>query len=87
MQCAIFSSFGPLSVRKPAVSLADSSELRVILSILYTIVETVRVPAEDGDTEEFEELRKNFQAETGIIKQIDIHFSYLFFSDLSISKV
>lgn len=56
--------FGPMAVRKPAVSLADSAELRVILSILYTIVETVRSKSED-DTDEFEEVRKGFRVELG----------------------
>lgn len=53
-----------MAIRKPAVSLADSAELRVILSILYTIVETVRSKSED-DTDDFEELRKSFKVELG----------------------
>lgn len=55
-----------MAVRKPAVSLADSAELRVIFSILYTIVETVRTKSED-DTEEFEEQRKAFKVELGTV--------------------
>jgi hypothetical protein len=53
-----------MAIRKPAVSLADSADLRVILSILYTVVETVRSKSED-DTDEFEELRTNFKSEIG----------------------
>lgn len=58
---------GPMTVRKPAVSLADSSELRVIFSILYTIVETIRTRSDD-DNEEFEEQRKAFKVELGTKK-------------------
>ncbi len=53
-----------MAIRKPAVSLADSAELRVILSILYTIVETVRSKSEH-DSDEFEELKQNFKIELG----------------------
>lgn len=62
-----------MAIRKPAVSLADSAELRVILSILYTIVETVRSKSDD-DTEEFEELRKAFKVELGKYKKTTINF-------------
>ena len=44
------------------VSLAHSSDLRVILSVLYTIVETLRVPADD-DSEAYTQLRQTFKEE------------------------
>jgi len=64
-----------MAIRKPAVSLADSADLRVILSILYTMVETVRSKSED-DTDEFEEIGSNFKHELGV-----------FISHLKIMKV
>ncbi|KAI8511230.1 Striatin-interacting protein 2, partial [Branchiostoma belcheri] len=50
------------ALRKPAVSLADSTDLRVVLSILYTMVETMRVGCE-ADTQEQQHLRDMFQRE------------------------
>ncbi|KAG9346873.1 hypothetical protein JZ751_005800 [Albula glossodonta] len=39
------------AVRKPAISLADSTELRVLLSTMYLMVETIRVETEDDRPE------------------------------------
>ncbi|KAL4640734.1 hypothetical protein GN956_G11605 [Arapaima gigas] len=52
------------AVRKPAISLADSTELRVLLSIMYLMVEMVRSEAED-DKPEWRAARETFKAELG----------------------
>ncbi|KAK5876877.1 hypothetical protein CesoFtcFv8_026182 [Champsocephalus esox] len=52
------------AVRKPAISLADSTELRVLLSIMYLMVETVRVQTED-DRPEWRAARDAFKNELG----------------------
>ncbi|XP_037071715.1 striatin-interacting protein 2-like [Pollicipes pollicipes] len=72
-KCGVFSAFLELlyleiengttasaALRKLAVSLADSTDLRVVLSVLYIMVEVMRVPDElDPCTQ----LRENFKAE------------------------
>nr|CAG4635973.1 EOG090X01YQ [Eubosmina coregoni]SVE69657.1 EOG090X01YQ [Eubosmina coregoni] len=50
------------AMRKLAVSLADSSDLRVILSVFYTIVEVLRCN-QDEDEEEFKHIQEEFRAE------------------------
>lgn len=50
------------ALRKPAVSLADSTDLRVILNLMYTMVETLRLE-EESDNEECRRLRNNFASE------------------------
>uniref|UniRef100_A0A667YUL4 Striatin interacting protein 2 n=1 Tax=Myripristis murdjan TaxID=586833 RepID=A0A667YUL4_9TELE len=52
------------AVRKPAISLADSTELRVLLSIMYLMVETIRVQTED-DRPEWRTAREAFKNELG----------------------
>uniref|UniRef100_A0A8C7ZW29 Striatin interacting protein 2 n=1 Tax=Oryzias sinensis TaxID=183150 RepID=A0A8C7ZW29_9TELE len=52
------------AVRKPAISLADSTELRVLLSIMYLMVETIRVQTED-DQPEWRAAREAFKTELG----------------------
>uniref|UniRef100_A0A8C1U7K2 Striatin interacting protein 2 n=1 Tax=Cyprinus carpio TaxID=7962 RepID=A0A8C1U7K2_CYPCA len=52
------------AVRKPAISLADSTELRVLLSIMYLMVETIRVETE-GDSPERKAAREAFKTELG----------------------
>jgi len=50
------------AMRKLAVSLADSSDLRVILSVFYTIVEVLRHNQED-DSDECKQVQDEFRAE------------------------
>nr|CAG4644598.1 EOG090X01YQ [Leptodora kindtii] len=50
------------AMRKLAVSLADSSNLRVILSVFYIIVEVMRCTRED-DTDEYKQLQEEFRTE------------------------
>uniref|UniRef100_A0AC11DJD1 Striatin interacting protein 1 n=1 Tax=Ovis aries TaxID=9940 RepID=A0AC11DJD1_SHEEP len=52
------------AVRKPAISLADSTDLRVLLNIMYLIVETVHQECE-GDKAEWRTMRQTFRAELG----------------------
>lgn len=59
------SSAATSALRKPAVSLGDSTDLRIILNVLYTFVEVMRVPGE-ADTDEMKRLRENFIAELAL---------------------
>lgn len=52
------------AVRKPAISLADSTDLRVLLNIMYLIVETVQQD-EPADKPEWRAIRDTFKAELG----------------------
>ncbi|XP_076338024.1 striatin interacting protein isoform X2 [Tachypleus tridentatus] len=56
------SSAATSALRKPAVSLGDSTDLRVILSVLYTFVEVMRVSA-DSDSDEMKKIQENFKNE------------------------
>ena len=53
------------AVRKPAISLADSTDLRVLLNIMYLIVETVQQD-DSADRPEWRAIRDTFQAELGM---------------------
>lgn len=59
------SSAATSALRKPAVSLGDSTDIRVILNVLYTFVEVMRVQMET-DTDEMKENRETFQKELGL---------------------
>ncbi|XP_043547881.1 striatin-interacting protein 2-like isoform X1 [Chiloscyllium plagiosum] len=50
------------SLRKPAISLADSTELRVLLNIMYLMVEIIRCEDED-DKPEWSSARDGFRTE------------------------
>ncbi|XP_037087577.1 LOW QUALITY PROTEIN: striatin-interacting protein 1-like [Pollicipes pollicipes] len=65
LQLEIESGTAPVTaLRKLAVSLADSSDLRVILSVLYLMVEQMRTDGGD-DTPEEARLRQAFAQELG----------------------
>ncbi|NXI97875.1 STRP1 protein, partial [Psophia crepitans] len=66
------------AVRKPAISLADSTDLRVLLNIMYLIVETVRQEA-DGDKPEWKSTRQTFRAELGAPLYNNEPFSVMLF--------
>nr|XP_048682481.1 striatin-interacting protein 1 isoform X3 [Caretta caretta] len=66
------------AVRKPAISLADSTDLRVLLNIMYLIVETVRQEAE-GDKIEWKTIRQTFRAELGAPLYNNEPFSVMLF--------
>uniref|UniRef100_A0A8B9PG11 Striatin interacting protein 1 n=1 Tax=Apteryx owenii TaxID=8824 RepID=A0A8B9PG11_APTOW len=66
------------AVRKPAISLADSTDLRVLLNIMYLIVETVRQEAE-GDKVEWKTMRQTFRAELGAPLYNNEPFSVMLF--------
>ncbi|GBM17905.1 Striatin-interacting protein 1 [Araneus ventricosus] len=59
------SSAATSALRKPAVSLGDSTDIRIILNVLYTFVEVMRVEVE-SDTDEMKKCRETFQKEIGL---------------------
>ncbi|XP_061920461.1 striatin-interacting protein 1 homolog isoform X3 [Entelurus aequoreus] len=67
------------AVRKPAISLADSTELRVLLSIMYLMVETIRLQTED-DRPEWRAAREAFKTELGAPLYNGEPFSLLLFT-------
>ncbi|XP_036800436.1 striatin-interacting protein 1 homolog isoform X4 [Oncorhynchus mykiss] len=67
------------AVRKPAISLADSTELRVLLSIMYLMVETIRLQTED-DRPEWRTAREAFKTELGSPLYNGEPFSLLLFT-------
>lgn len=58
------SSAATSALRKPAVSLGDSTDLRAILSVLYIFVEVMRVSSET-DTDDMKRDRTTFANELG----------------------
>ncbi|XP_043944773.1 striatin-interacting protein 2 [Protopterus annectens] len=67
------------ALRKPAISLADSTELRVLLSVMYLIVETIRLQTED-DRPEWKTIRETFKAELGCPTHGEEPFALLLFT-------
>lgn len=59
------SSAATSALRKPAVSLGDSTDLRAILSVLYIFVEVMRVSTET-DTDDMKRDRANFASELAL---------------------
>lgn len=53
------------ALRKVAVSLADSVDLRLILSVLYIITEVIRAEAEAG-SKDFSEIAEAFTSELSL---------------------
>lgn len=56
------------AVRKPAISLADSTDLRVLLNIMYLMVETIQKD-DPADKPEWKIIRETFRAELGKFHQ------------------
>lgn len=56
------------AVRKPAISLADSTDLRVLLNIMYLMVETIQQD-DPADKPEWKIIRETFRAELGTFHQ------------------
>ncbi|XP_067391105.1 striatin-interacting protein 2 isoform X2 [Emydura macquarii macquarii] len=67
------------ALRKPAISLADSTELRVLLSVMYLMVENVRVEAED-DLPEWRNSRETFRTELSFPVHNEEPFALLLFT-------
>ncbi|CAH2275447.1 Hypothetical predicted protein [Pelobates cultripes] len=67
------------ALRKPALSLADSTELRVILSVKYLLVETIRQELESDDSE-WNVQRETFRAELAFPVHSDEPFAHLLFT-------
>uniref|UniRef100_A0A4W3JP59 Striatin interacting protein 1 n=1 Tax=Callorhinchus milii TaxID=7868 RepID=A0A4W3JP59_CALMI len=66
------------AVRKPAISLADSTDLRVLLNIMYLMVETIRQEA-DEDKSEWRTMREAFRADLGLSLYNNELFSVMLF--------
>ncbi|CAI9587313.1 unnamed protein product [Staurois parvus] len=67
------------ALRKPALSLADSTELRVILSVMYLLVENIRQESPEDDPE-WSLQRQTFQTELALPSNGEEPFAYLLFS-------
>ncbi|XP_065408225.1 striatin-interacting protein 2 isoform X4 [Chrysemys picta bellii] len=67
------------ALRKPAISLADSTELRVLLSVLYLMVENIRVEAE-ADPPEWQSSRETFRTELSFPVHSEEPFALLLFT-------
>ncbi|KAM8972149.1 striatin-interacting protein 2 [Pelodytes ibericus] len=67
------------ALRKPALSLADSTELRVVLSVMYHLVENIRQEVESDGTEWIAQ-RETFRAELAFPVNGDEPFAHLLFT-------
>ncbi|NWZ36330.1 STRP2 protein, partial [Brachypodius atriceps] len=67
------------ALRKPAISLADSTELRVLLSVMYLMVENIRVEQET-DPPEWKTCRETFRTELSFPVHAEEPFALLLFT-------
>ncbi|XP_074831967.1 striatin-interacting protein 2 isoform X3 [Carettochelys insculpta] len=67
------------ALRKPAISLADSTELRVLLSVMYLMVENIRGEVET-DPPEWKSSRETFRAELSFPVHCEEPFALLLFT-------
>uniref|UniRef100_H0YUG6 Striatin interacting protein 2 n=1 Tax=Taeniopygia guttata TaxID=59729 RepID=H0YUG6_TAEGU len=67
------------ALRKPAISLADSTELRVLLSVMYLMVENIRVEQET-DPPEWKTCRETFRMELSFPVHTEEPFALLLFT-------
>ncbi|EMP26346.1 Protein FAM40B [Chelonia mydas] len=67
------------ALRKPAISLADSTELRVLLSVMYLMVENIRVEAE-ADPPEWKSSQETFRTELSFPVHSEEPFALLLFT-------
>uniref|UniRef100_A0A7M4E3F8 Striatin interacting protein 2 n=1 Tax=Crocodylus porosus TaxID=8502 RepID=A0A7M4E3F8_CROPO len=67
------------ALRKPAISLADSTELRVLLSVMYLMIESIRVELET-DAPEWKTSREAFKTELSFPVHSEEPFALLLFT-------
>ncbi|XP_044285253.1 striatin-interacting protein 2 isoform X2 [Varanus komodoensis] len=67
------------ALRKPAISLADSTELRVLLSVMYLMVESIRVEMET-DPPAWQASRETFRTELSFPVHSEEPFALLLFT-------
>ncbi|XP_078533766.1 striatin-interacting protein 2 isoform X2 [Lissotriton helveticus] len=67
------------ALRKPAISLADSTELRVLLSVMYLLVENIRLPVEP-DRPDWGIAKETFKTELSFPVQTEEPFALLLFN-------
>ncbi|PIO39398.1 hypothetical protein AB205_0160740 [Aquarana catesbeiana] len=70
------------ALRKPALSLADSTELRVILSVMYLLVENIRQESPE-DEPEWSIQRQTFHTELAFPSNGEEPFAHLLFTMVS----
>ncbi|XP_048949323.1 striatin-interacting protein 2 isoform X2 [Canis lupus baileyi] len=67
------------ALRKPAISIADSTELRVLLSVMYLLVENIRLERET-DSCRWRTVRETFRTELSFSVHNEEPFALLLFS-------